>query len=194
MATRSRPAGAGQEVVRHVGEVGHAVHVEPALRGGDHEVSAAEAQGAQQAHPRLHVVAALAQQVLAGDAQVQLARVKPRGDVGGGEQAHLGAGQAAERGAIAALAALQRQGEAAVVQPRLALFLEPPLGGERQDEGLHIAHAPPPDQARQGRTMQPTDGPAAPPSRASRLSERPPAATGASPGRAALRTSNSAPL
>ena len=68
---------------------------------------------------------------------------------------------------------LKEQVEAAVGQPFLDLFLQPALRRDGDDQGrlLGLAHASPPEKARQGRTTQPTAPAwAEPPSRASRPS------------------------
>ncbi len=103
------------------------------MRGCDHQVRPAEVQGPQQQDMVVKVIPALAQQVLAGHPKVQIAAVQARGDIGGGQQLHLHPGQALDAGAIAALAAVDLQPKAAVVEPGLGLFLQPPLG--RQADG-----------------------------------------------------------
>jgi hypothetical protein len=133
------PAGAAQVVVRHLLQVGHGLHVEPALRHRGDQVGAAEAERAEQQHPAVQVLAALAQQVLAGDAHVDLAGVQGLGDVGGRQQAHLGARHAAQAGQIAARAAGHFQRQAAVGQPGLDLFLQPALGRDSDDEPAHVS-------------------------------------------------------
>ena len=109
-------------------------------------------------------LAAFAQQVLAGDADVDLARIQRLGDVGGREQADLGARQAGERGAVAARAARHLKAETGVGQPGLDLLLQAPLGGDGEDQ--RRAHSTPPTKARTGRTVQPTAVLGFPPSRA----------------------------
>ena len=55
------PAGAHDQVVTHLLQVGHGLDVEPALGHGDHQVGATEAQRPQQQDAGVDVAAALAQ-------------------------------------------------------------------------------------------------------------------------------------
>ena len=104
----------------------------------------------------IKVVPPLPQQIFPRDPKVQLAGVETRGDVTGGQQLHLHAGQTLDAGAIAALAAVYDQPKAAVIKPGLRLFLQSPLG--RKADGQGFGHSAGSDiaQARAGRTMQPT--------------------------------------
>ncbi len=76
------PAGPRQVGHGHLVDVGHGLHIDPALWRGHHEVGAAEAERTEQQHPLVDLTTPLAQQVLANHAQVQVPRVQPRGDVG----------------------------------------------------------------------------------------------------------------
>ena len=153
----------------HLLQVGHGLDVDPALGHGDDQVGAAEAERAQQQHAGVDVAAALAQQVLAGDAQMHLPEVQGFGDVAGRQQPDLDAGHALEFGHVAARSAGHGQFQSAVAEPGLDLFLQAPLRGDGEDKGF--AHDSPPAQARQGRTTHPTAlTSAVPPSREGRLS------------------------
>ena len=109
----------------------------------------------------------LAQQILAGDAQVDLAGDQARGDVAGRQQAHRHARQARQLGAVAARAAGHLQLEAAVGQPGLDLFLQPALGRQGEDHRVRAhcaAHLPGLCRIRRrprpGRTHHAAHGPA----------------------------------
>ncbi len=163
-------AGAGGVVGGDLVHIGHGVHINPALGRGHHQVGAAKAQGAQQHHPILHMLAPLTQQILAGDAQVDIARVQGRGDIGRRQQLDHGPRQAGDLGPIAALATIHLQAETGIGQPGFALLLQAALGRQAYDQG-RLGHATAPVQARAGRTMQPTaPGLPPPPRRAGKAS------------------------
>ena len=78
---------------RHLLQVRHAAHVEPAGGHGDDDVGAAEAQRLQEAHALAGVLHGLADQVLAGDAEVRRAALQELRDLGGGDEVDLDARQ-----------------------------------------------------------------------------------------------------
>ena len=103
-----------------------------------------------------------ADQILAGDAEVQAAGSKLARDLGGGEQHEVDAGHVAHAARVftAGAAALER--DAASGEPGDGVGLEAALGGDAELE----RHGAPPCSARSasGRRMPPTAGMARPPS------------------------------
>ncbi len=63
-------------------EIGHGAHIDPGLGRGDDYVGVAEAERAQKLQPRLDVRNFLAQQILAGDAEMRAAGGKLADDLG----------------------------------------------------------------------------------------------------------------
>ncbi len=135
------PAGAGEIGHGHLVHVSHGLHVEPALRGGHHQVRPAEPERAQQLDLGVEVPAAFAQQVLADDPEVDLARLQGGRDLGGGQKRSLHVLDPGQDRAIAPLTAGDVDSEATAGEPRLGLVLQPALG--RQGDQQRPAHRSP---------------------------------------------------
>ena len=159
------PTRAGQDLVGYLLQVGHGLHVQPALGDGHHQIGPAKPQGPQHQDTTINLAAPFPQQILPGDPQMHLTGVQSLGDIARRQQPHLGPRQTLEVGHVAPRAAGDDEPQAAVPEPGLHLLLEPALGGHGDDQGF--AHDSPPCQARHGLTMHPTARtPAAPPRRA----------------------------
>ena len=119
---------------RDVVEIGHAAHVDPGLRHRDHDIGEAEAQPLDHHHALVHVGDHLAQQILAGDAEMDRALRQRAGDLAGREIGDLDAGQSGDRAAIVARAARLDQRQAGAGEERLGVLLQPALGRHGDDE------------------------------------------------------------
>ena len=73
----------------------------------------------------------LAHQVLAGDAEIDVALADLAGDLGGRQEGDLDVVAALDAGAIVAVVAGQADGEAGLGQHLERLLLQPALGGKR---------------------------------------------------------------
>ena len=93
-------------------EVGHARDIDPAIRHGDDHIGAAEAERLQELDRAVDIGQRLADQILAGHAEMHAARFQLMHDLGGRGVDHLDAVEAVERAAIAPLVTLVAQGQA----------------------------------------------------------------------------------
>ena len=99
----------------------------------------------------------LAQQILAGDAEMYRALCELAGDLRRGQISHLHIGQAVDGAAVVARAARFGQREPGAGEERLGVFLQAALGGHRDDErGAHAA--PLKAASRSTQTAKPTAG------------------------------------
>ena len=142
---------------RDVVEIGHAAHVDPGLRHRDHDIGEAEAEPFDHHHALVHVGDRLAQQILAGDAEMDRALRQRVGDLAGRQIGDLDAGQVGDRAAIVAGAARLDQLQAGAGEERLGVFLQPALGRHGDDSGA-LMTAPPPPATRSIHTAKPTAG------------------------------------
>ena len=115
-------------------EIGHRAHVDPGLGRGNHDIGVAEAERTQERKPRLDVGNLLAHQVLAGDAEMDLARGELADDLGRRDIGDLDPGQAGDRAAIVAGAAALDKLKAGAGEERRRGLLQSPLGGDGEDE------------------------------------------------------------
>jgi hypothetical protein len=123
-------------------QVGHGGDIDPGVRRGHHHIGKAEAQRLDHGDAAGNVRRAFAQQVFAGDAQMDVAAEQRGGDLARREQHHIDTIQAANDGAVAARAGLlQRQ--SGLGEGLVAFFLEAALGrdGERQRHGAPLTAA-----------------------------------------------------
>lgn len=148
---------AGAETLCDVGQVGHRIDVDPHLRHRDDDAGMAEAQRGHERETLGGVRDVLADEILAGDAQVHVAARQFAGDLGSRKERHLGVVHPLDAAAIVAHAARAGEHHAATAEERIGVFLEPALGRHRENEG--IAHASPPAaKARSTQMAQPTPG------------------------------------
>ena len=155
VAMRSRRPWRARKARGDVVEILHRPDVDPELRHRDDDIGVAEAERREQRDPASASATRLAQQVLAGDAEMHVPGGELARDLGGGEERDLDAVDAGEAAAILPPAALL-DGQAGAREQRLGLLLQAALGGERQDE--RAAHAPCPAAARSSRMVKPTAG------------------------------------
>ena len=116
-------------------EIGHAVHVDPCLRHGDHHIGKTEAEPVEQNDMLVRVRDLLAQEILAGHAEMHHALRQQVDDLGGRKIRHLDPGKIGDRPAIVARAARLDQLEAGAREEGLGVLLEPALGGHGDNEG-----------------------------------------------------------
>ena len=150
------PAMALAEIGGDVVEIGHGVDVEPDVGNGNHDIGAAEAEPCGDLGARLPVGQRLAQQILAGDAEVDAAGAKFAGDFGGRQEADLDVGAAGNAGAVLALVAGQLDRQPGAAEQLERLVAQPALRWQRQRQ----RHAPPPRNCsmRSSQTEKPTPG------------------------------------
>jgi hypothetical protein len=115
---------AGADIV----QVSHGGDIDPVTRDRDHHIGKAEAQSLDQVHAARQLGRFLAQQVFAGDAQMNIARQQGRGDLARRQQHHFDIRKAGEAGAIATRADRLFQHQAALGEPSIAIVLEAALG------------------------------------------------------------------
>src|SRR5262245_36994467 len=123
-------------------EVGHRRDVNPCARNGDDHVGEAEAKRLQQQDRLVAVAHVLAEEVLAGDAEMDLTVAERGSDLGRRHQLHVDAWLAFERRAIIARARRLLQVEPGIGEIVGDLLLEPAFGGDGEDEGLSHYSAP----------------------------------------------------
>ena len=116
-------------------EIGHGAHVDPGFRRGDHDIGMAEPKRAQELEPGADVRDLLAQQILAGDAEMGCAGGELADDLGARDIGDLDSGKTAEGAAIVARAAPLDEFEAGAGEKGGRAFLQPALRGDRQNEG-----------------------------------------------------------
>ena len=121
-------------------QIGHGRNINPILRHRHHDIGKAEAHGADQMHAGFQLGRFFAQQVFAGDAQMDIARQHRSRDLAGRQQHDVNAGQAGKAGAIAARPCGLFDHQAGFGKPGIASLFEPPLGGNGDDKRHH---APP---------------------------------------------------
>ena len=97
----------GGDVVK----VGHGVDVEPGFRHRDHDIGRAEAKAGLDRGLALPVGDVLAQQVLAGDAEVDAALADLACDLGGRQEGDLDVVATLDAGAVFSVVAGQADGE-----------------------------------------------------------------------------------
>ena len=150
-------------------EVRHGAHIDPGLRHRHHHVGAAEAELVEQHDARLRLRDQLADQILAGDAEVDRALRELRGDLGRGQVGDLDIVELGDRAAIVARAARLHQCQSGAREECLGVLLQAAFGRHRDDKRAH--EAPPISASRSTQTENPTAGiGAAAPSRVSRPS------------------------
>ncbi|CEG09365.1 hypothetical protein BN961_02790 [Afipia felis] len=124
---------------RDVVEVGHGADIDPRLRHGDHHVGAAEAERLDQHHALVGVGDAFADQILAGNAEVDLSACKLGCDFARGEIGDLDLIEARDGATIVARAARLGERKTCASEERVGIFLKPALGGDGENE--RVAHA-----------------------------------------------------
>src|SRR5690606_21569022 len=130
------PAVAGAEPGRDVVEILHRPDVDPQFRHRDDEVRAPEPEPGEDKDAPAPVRDRLAHQVLAGDAEMDVAGGKLAGDLSrGGDGARARAAPDAAA-AIAARVALLHA-EARADEKRLGILHHAALGGQRENERAH---------------------------------------------------------
>ena len=127
------------------------------MRHRHHHIGKAEAQRLDQVHAAFQLRRFLAQQVFAGDAQMDVARQQGGGDFDRRQQHHFDIGQAGKAGAIAARARGLLQHQAALGEPGVAILFQAALGGngERQHQATAALFSFRAASRRSVRTAQP---------------------------------------
>ena len=142
------------EVGGDIVQIGHRIDIQPDFRHRHHHVGAAEAETRHDLGARLPVGPALAQKILAGNAEVDIALAEFAGDFGGREEGHLDVVASGDAGAVFALVAWQADRQAGRCQHFQRLLAQPALrrNGERD------AHRPASRSAsmRSSQTEKPT--------------------------------------
>ena len=136
-------------------EVVQCAHIDPGAGDGEDEVGMAEAQLGQLLDPVFPLAQLLADEVGAGDAEMDAACRQFAGDFAGGEQHQLDIVDAVDEARVFAVGAGAAQFDAAGAEPFEGLFHQPALGG---DAKLHAHAAPPRSMTRPGRMTPPTAG------------------------------------
>ena len=119
---------------RDIVEIGHGAHVDPRLGRGDHDIGVAEAERAQELEPRLDIRNLLAQQILAGDAEMRGSRGKLADDLGRRDIGDLDARQPGDGAAIVARAPPLHEFEPGASEESVGCLLQSPLGGDGENE------------------------------------------------------------
>ena len=132
----------GAEASGDVVEIGHGADVDPGLRHRDHDIGGAETEAVDHEHALLGVGNAFAHEVFAGDAEMHRAAREIRRDFARREIGDLDIVEAGNGAAVVARAAGFRQHQAGAGEEGLGIFLQPPLGGDGENE--RDAHALPP--------------------------------------------------
>ena len=124
------PAVALAELGGDVVEVGHGVDVEPDFRHGDHHIGGAEAEPRPDRGLLLPVGDVLAQQILAGDAEIDAALADLACNLGGRQEGDLDVVASLDAGAVFSVVAGQADGEPGLRQhlQRLVLAAGPSRG------------------------------------------------------------------
>ena len=112
-----------------VGQVVPRADIDPRLGHGHHQLRAAKAQVIVQHQQVVAVAAQLLHQVEPADADIDLALGDLLDDIGRAMQQHLGLGQRADTGSIAARVRA-RDFEAAAIEKRDRSIVEAALGGD----------------------------------------------------------------
>ncbi len=115
-------------------EVGHAADIDPAIGHGHHHIGAAEAERRQELDRALDIGQRLADQILAGHAELHAAGLELVHDLGRRGVDHLDAVEAGERAAIAPLVAGAAQCQAGALEQSGGLVLESALRGHGDGE------------------------------------------------------------
>ena len=142
----------------HIVKIGHGRNVDPIARHGHHHVGEAEAQRLQHRDARIGVGQRVADQVFAGDPEMDIAFAKGRDDIGRRQKLDLHIGLAHQAGTVFACGLFHDQ--AGILQIRHRLFLQASFGGKAENKGAH-ASAPVARRAastRSSRMAQPTAG------------------------------------
>ena len=126
---------ADAEFGRDLVEIGHGADVDPGLRHCDDDRGLAEAERRQQLDLSSRVGKALADQILAGDAEMGAAAGELVGDLGSREVAHLYIGHADELAAIVARASALRELQSRPGEERGGVLLQAAFRGHGEDEG-----------------------------------------------------------
>ena len=177
---------------RDVVEIGHAAHVDPGLRHGDHDIGETETETFQQDHAAVGLRDHLAHEVFAGDAEMRLTGRELCGDLAGGKISHLDRVEACDGAAIFARAARLHERQTCAREEVFRILLQAAFGRHRDDE--RRAHRTIPISAsRSIQAEKPTAGiVCSAPRRCSMPSYRPPATSG--PDTRASCNSNTKPV
>jgi hypothetical protein len=100
------------EALGNIIEIGHGGDIKPARRNRNHHIGGAEVQPQQNGGLQVFSGQFLAQQILAGDTQIELSGVQVLGDLRSWKKRHFDAIDAAQQPAVAALGAQAIDAEA----------------------------------------------------------------------------------
>ena len=133
---------------RHVVEIGHAAHVDPSLRHGDHDIRMAEAEAFEQHNHFVGRGDYFADEVLAGDAEMGSTFRQSVGDLGRRKERDFDAIEPGNAATIVAGAARLHDIEAGAGKKRLGVFLQPSFEGTARTSALivpspHLRNRPP---------------------------------------------------
>jgi glycine/D-amino acid oxidase-like deaminating enzyme len=108
-------------------QVFHAIDVDPAIGHSDHDIGAAETKRQEKLYRAVDVGERFADQILAGDAELNASRFELVHDLGGGHVDDLDAVEAFERAAIATFVTGLAQGKLRAIEHLCRLIFEPAL-------------------------------------------------------------------
>ncbi|MNZ89671.1 hypothetical protein D3C78_1086050 [compost metagenome] len=177
---RQPAAMTGAEFRSDIAEIGHAVHIQPDFRHGDHDVGMTETEAGAKFHLRIGIGQSLAHKVLTRHAEIHRARADLAGDLGGRQIGDLDIVPSFDTAAIGAVIADCRDLQSGAFQNGGSVFLHPALGG--QCDGDHGLSLPRTASMRSSQSEKPTAGIfSCAPSSVSSRSKRPPPARTLSP-------------
>ena len=127
-------AALGVKACRDVFQIGHIAHVDPGLRRGDDDIGAPEAERRKQQKALVGVGDLFAHEGFARHAQMRGSCGQLPHDFGSREKGDLDARQIGDRAAIIARAPPLREFEPGAGEKRRRVLLQPPLGGNRDNE------------------------------------------------------------
>ena len=140
----------------HVVEVFHRLYIDPGIGHGHDHVGMTEAEAGDRLHHLIGLGDGLADQILAGDAEIDRPVAQFAGNLRGRQQQHFQSRRPGDAGAVAARILGRRHMDAGPGQRRDGLVLQPPLGGDR--EGERHAASPVRLAIRSSQSEKPTAG------------------------------------